>query len=431
MTPLLFPPDSPLDAATRLGVAALAGLAVGIEREWSGHARGHDARFAGLRTFLILGLTGGLAGLLSTASRPVEGAIVLAAGGALVVAAFILTMRRPDAEMDATTEAVALAILGLGFLAGGGQLAIPAGATALLVLVLGEKQRLHGLVDRFEAAELQAAARFAVMALVILPLLPSTVLPFGSRISPRSLWTLVLFFTAINFGGYLARRAAGPRRGYAIAGALGGLVSSTLVTLQFARRSREEPEHAGALALGTVAACTILPLRLLAITAVLSPSVSLAAVPYLLPPALLGAALVAVGIRRGAHGTGGEAPAAKSPLNVLASIRMVLFFWVTLLAIDWLKGAFGSTGVLTSAVVLGLTDTDALTVAMARLGTGGMTTLAAQGIAVGVVSNTAVKLVLALVLGSPAFRRRAGVGLFALGAAVAVGMFWTVSGIGR
>ncbi len=421
MTSLIFPPDSGLDAATRLGVAALAGLAVGIEREWSGHARGPAARFAGLRTFLILGLTGGLAGLLSAASRSLEGAVVLAAGAALVLAAFVVTMRRPDAEVDGTTEAAALAILGLGFLAGGGQLAIPAGATALLVLALGEKQRLHRLVERVEAAELQAAARFAVMALVILPLLPSTVLPFGSEISPRGLWTLVLLFSAINFGGYLARRAVGPERGYAIAGALGGLVSSTLVTLQFARRSREEPEHAGALAMGVVAACTILPLRLAAITAVLSPAVALAALPYLLPPALLGAVMVTVALRRSPV-VAGEAPAAKSPLNVMASIRMALFFWVALLAIGWLKTEFGSVGVLTSAVVLGLTDMDALTVAMARLGDGSATSLAAQGIAVGVVSNTVFKLALSLALGSPAFRRWAGLGLLALGAAVGVGM---------
>lgn len=420
--PLITPPATLLEAATRLGVGALVGLAVGIEREWSGHADGRGGHFAGLRTFLILGIAGAVGGLLSAAGNEVEGAVVLLGAVALTVAAFVVTMRRPDVEIDGTTEVAALAVTGLAALAGGGQLALAAGAVAVMVLFLGEKRRLHGMVAKVGEQELQAAVRFAVMALVILPILPTTPLPLGGDLSPRGLWTLVLLFSAINFGGHIARRVAGAELGYGIAGLLGGVVSSTLVTLQFSRRSREEPEHAAALALGTIAACTVLPLRLLAIIGVLAPEVALAALRFLVPPAVVGAGIILAGIRRTAPTTSGEPLTGRSPLQVWASIRMAGAFLLALLAIDWLREVWGTTGVFTSAILLGLTDMDALTVAMTRLSGSEGATLAAQGIAVGVLSNTAFKATLALGLGTPGYRRRVAAGLAALGAAVAVGL---------
>jgi uncharacterized membrane protein (DUF4010 family) len=402
-------------------VAALLGLAVGIEREWSGHARGPAAHFAGLRTFLILGLAGGVAGLLTASGDRLEGAIVLLGGVALGVAAFVVAMRRTEVELDGTTEVAALAVLGLAVLAGGGQLALASGAVAVIVLVLGEKHRLHGMVKLLGETELQAAARFAVMALVILPLLPATPLPWGGEISPRGLWILVLLFSAINFGGYIARRMVGPERGYGVAGILGGVVSSTLVTLQFARRSREEPEHAKALALGTVAACTVLPARLLIITAVLAPSVALESLRFMIPPVVVGLLLLAWSFRKTSGGAGGFT-AGRSPLQVFSSIKMAGAFLGALLAIDWLTGIWGTTGVYTSAILLGLTDMDALTVAMTRLGATESAELAARGIAVGVISNTAFKTAVAVILGNPAFRIRVALGLGVLAAAVGVGL---------
>ncbi|MEI2721331.1 MAG: MgtC/SapB family protein [Gemmatimonadales bacterium] len=425
LEPLVIPASDGLQAALRLGIAGLIGLGAGIEREWSGHATGPAARFAGLRTFLILGLCGGVAGLLSAGDLPLVGAVLLAGGVGLVIAAYVLTMRRPAAEADGTTEAAALVILALGLLAGIGQLALASGAGALVVLALGEKRRLHGMVAKVGEPELQAAARFAVMALVILPILPTTPLPFGGEISARGLWTLVLLFSGINFIGYLARRAVGPERGYGLAGLLGGLISSTLVTMQFARRSRAEAHHAGALSLGVIAACTVLPLRLLVILGVLAPTVGQAALPFLLPPALAGIVILAAAYRRTGSGAGGKAEDDKSPLHVLASARMAVLFWLALIGIEYLEQRWGSTGVYTSAVLLGLTDMDALTVAMARLAAGPATALvAAKGVAIGVISNTVFKAGLGVTLGSPAFRTRLVLGLLALGAAVGVG--WLV-----
>jgi uncharacterized membrane protein (DUF4010 family) len=169
-------------------------------------------------------------------------------------------------------------------------------------VLLVEKSRLHALVDRIDDDELRAAARFGVMAIVILPLLPvGPVSQFGG-IRPRDLWALVLFFTGISFCGYLARRLFGAERGYPLAGLLGGLISSTSVTFTFARLSSREVALSPPLAIGTLAACTVLFARVLVASAFLNPAVTWRLLPYLVPPLLVGASALAVWWRGAAEG---------------------------------------------------------------------------------------------------------------------------------
>ena len=141
---------------------------------------------------------------------------------------------------------------------------------AVSTLLLVEKSHLHALVARIDDDELRAAARFGVMAIVILPLLPEG--PYGplGGVKPRELWLLVLFFSGLSFAGYVARRMFGPGRGYPVAGLLAGLVSSTNATFMFARQSRRDVELSRPLAIGTIAACTVLFPRVLVATLVLN-----------------------------------------------------------------------------------------------------------------------------------------------------------------
>jgi uncharacterized membrane protein (DUF4010 family) len=212
-----------------------------------------------VRTFLLLGLLGGLGATLSDLAGPAVGLVVVAAGATLVVGAYIVTARSGD--VDGTTEVSALVVLAAGALAGTGHLALASGLSALTALVLVEKGRSHALVHRLHSETLEAAARFAVLALVVLPLLPEGPLGPAPGLRPRELWALVLLFSGLSFGGFLALRLAGPDRGYALAGLLGGLVSSTAVTLSFSRESRHETAPGRALGSGVIAACTVLLVR--------------------------------------------------------------------------------------------------------------------------------------------------------------------------
>lgn len=422
-------PSADVGTLARLAVAGLVGLAIGIEREWSGHASGPDARFAGVRTFLLLSLLAGVAGWMLSAGETGAALVLLAGAVALPIAAYAVAARPGGAAVDGTTEAAALLVVALGAIAGAGELRLAAGIGALAAFALGEKARVRRLVPRIAEEELRAALQFAVLALVVLPLLPDRAYgPLGG-VRPRSLWIVVLLFSGLNFAGYVARHAVGRARGYALTGMLGGVISSTAVTLHFARKSRGEPELGRALALGVVGACTVLFPRVGLVSAVLNPAVALALVPFLGPPFLAGVAMVAWASLRARDRDGaGDVPDARNPLRLGSSIQMALAFQLVLMAIAWVQQTWGTPGVMASAAVLGLTDVDALTLSMNRLGDrAGMVPLAATAVCVGILANTAFKLALGMALGSPPFRRAVAAGMLLLLAATAAG-FWLGGG---
>jgi uncharacterized membrane protein (DUF4010 family) len=410
-------------AAVRLAIAALVGLAVGTEREWSGPPAGPQRRFAGLRTFLLFGLVGGTAGILAAVNLEPLAIVMLLPCGAFVVAAYVGSVRTGEHELHGTTEAAAFVVLGLGLLAGLGYLALAAGSVTVVVLALAEKENLHWIVRRIGREELFAALQFLVLALVILPLLPSGPYEHLLGLRPRALWAVVVVLSGLNFVGYLARKAVGPARGHVVTGLLGGVLSSTLVTLQSSRLSRSEPEHSGSLALGVIAACTVLPLRVLLVTLVLRTELSVASLPYMLPPLAVGAALLVISLRRAPRGapmpTGGP-----SPLRLASALKMALGFQVAIIAVAFAQARMGGAAVLGSAALVGVADMDALTVAMTRLTDGpDVLRIAAHGIAIGALASTGFKMILSM-LGSAAFRRRAIGGLAAMGVTLLLATWW-------
>lgn len=150
-------------------IATLGGLAVGLEREWSGHATGPQARFAGVRTLTLLGILSGLSGWLWTRHFETLAAILIAASGGLVVAAYVAASRR---DVEGTTEVASLVVLAAGLAAGVGAWALAGSVIAVTTLLLVEKSKIHDVARKLDDTSLRAAIRFGVMAIVILPLLP-------------------------------------------------------------------------------------------------------------------------------------------------------------------------------------------------------------------------------------------------------------------
>ena len=398
-------PDS-IDTAIRLAVAGLVGLAVGIERERSGHASGPGQHFAGTRTLLLIGLLGGLGGLFVAYGAAPVGTSLVAAGALLTVVAYVLSARRTTPHTaDGTTEAAALVVLALGMLAGGGALRLASGTGAVVVLALAEKRRLHSWVTRLDPVEMRAALQFAVLALVVLPLLPATLATPVGALTPRGTWIFVLIISALNFSGHVARRLIGAERGYTLTGALGGVVSSTAVTMDFARESQHDMTHGAAYATGVVAACTVLAPRLFIVLLVLNHEVAMASVRYLVAPLLVGA-LLTLWIGRLKHAPrAAAAPAAESPLRLGTALQMAAAFQLVLLVMVFVRRQYGDAGVYTSAALFGATDVDALAVAMTRTGDSTFSAVAGRAIAVGIASNTVLKLGISLVVGRGVFRR--------------------------
>lgn len=394
-------------------IAALGGLAVGLERQWSGHATGPKKRFGGVRTFTLLGILSGISGWLWVSQFELVSAVLLAAAAALVVVAYAAAARH---EVEATTEVAALVVLAAGLAAGIGSWAFSAGAIAVTTLLLVEKSRLHDLARKVDDTSLRAGVRFGVMAVVILPLLPEGPFGPGAGFRPRTLWLAVLIFSGLSFAGYLARKSLSGTLGYPVAGVLGGLMSSTGVTFSFSRLSRSQPKAGGPLAVGVIGACTVLFLRVLVATATLNSALALAVAPYFAIPFAVG--LMATAVIWRASGTAADRePEARNPLQFWSSIQMAALFQVVLYVMRWLEGSMGDQGLLISGAVLGLTDVDALTISMARGIQTTDWTIAAKALCIGVLSNTLLKTVVALILGQGRFRLLTGAGLVGIGIA--------------
>lgn len=409
----------PFEELPHLLVAALGGLAVGVEREWSARADGGVQRFAGVRTFLLLGLVSGIAARLAASGAAVAGSILL--GGAVLLTVSAFTVRAVRGDPEATTEVAALVVLGSGWLSGSGHIVLGSALAALTALVLAEKTWMHGTVERLRSEEIAAGARFAVLALVVLPILPAG--PFGPApgIRPQELWILVLIVSGIGFLGYVAVRWAGPEKGWGLAGLLGGLVSSTGVTLSFSRESRSEAAAGGPLAVGVVAACSLVPFRVTVLATLLSPAIGREVLPLLSVP--MAAGLVAILLLRRRPTEPATASGPGNPLRLLSALQLAAAFQVVLYAVDAARRAFGSQGLLLSSALAGLADVDALLYSMYKLGQASTgPDLAARALAVGVLANTLLKLALAVTVGTGSFRRLAGAGLLALCAASVAGL---------
>ena len=409
-----------LNDALGILIAILGGAAVGVERQWSGHASGPKARFAGIRTFTLLGLAAGIAGLLWADGQHALATIILAGCVALIVVAYAAASR---VEVDGTTEVAALVVLAAGTLSGMHHLKLASAAMALTTLLLIEKSRLHNLVARIDDASLHAAVRFTVMALVILPLLPSG--PYGpwGGIRPRQLWALVLFFSGLSFVGYLSHRLISARRGYTIAGMLGGIISSTNVTFAFARTSRSEAASGTALAIGAIAASAVMCIRVLVATAVLNPAASVSLARYLIAPFLTAAAIGVVGSFKGEQSESRET-LPSNPLQFTSALQMAVLFQLVIFGVRWAEGKFGQPGVFVSAGLLGFTDVDALVISIAKNAAAQLSSSTiAQAITIGVLANTILKLGIAVVVGSGRFRSLVGAGLCAVAVACAVSIW--------
>jgi uncharacterized membrane protein (DUF4010 family) len=404
-----------LNQLSGMMVAILGGAAVGLERERSGHAIGPRARFGGLRTFTLLGVIAGVAGFLIASDRGMAGALLVAGAIGLVVAAYSRASLR---DVDATTEVAALVVLAAGVLSGTGGIYLGAGLTTVTVMLLAEKPTLHALARRLDDTTLVAAARFAVMAIVILPLLP--VGPFGPApgVKPRELWLLVLLFSALSFIGFIFRRLFGTR-GYLVAGLLGGLVSSTSVTLTLARLSRTHTRDAAAMAGGALAASTVLFARVATVIAVLDVSLLPLALWYL-APAFAAGAVSLLFLQRSSGNAEPVAGEMKNPLEFRAAIEMAVLFQAVLFGVHAAQAFIGSLAVLVSGFLLGLTDVDALTLAMVRNATALSPALATRAIAVGVLANTLLKAAVAIAIGNRHFSKPALLGLAAIAAVLGI-----------
>src|SRR5215470_2301867 len=243
--------DGGIDLATvrDFGTALLIGALVGIEREKRKSAEA-EAGIGGLRTFVLMALLGAISGWLTNALHmPALLVAVLVVVGAAVLAGYVLTARARPESLGLTTESAALVVCLLGAMTTLGYRELAVALSIVTAAVLAYKQPLHGLVAKLSWDDIFAGLRLLLATFIVLPLLPSRAVDPWGALNPYSLWLLVLLISSLSLIGYVGSRWLGAERGIVLTGLTGGLVSSTAVTLSFARQSREDTRSATGLTL--------------------------------------------------------------------------------------------------------------------------------------------------------------------------------------
>ncbi|MFN5822321.1 MAG: MgtC/SapB family protein, partial [Novosphingobium sp.] len=266
-------PDMELDAVVSIALALALGLLIGIERGWTQRDQAAGSRFAGIRTYGLLGLAGGLGGALQTAF-PALSAVLLAATAVLVVMGYWRSTRGQQAapaSISGTASLVGLLTLACGFVAGAGGHALASAATGVMVLVLAMRHQLHDWISRLDEREVLAIAHFALISLVILPLLPDTPMGPLDAWRPRQIWLVVVLVCGFSFLGYIAARRLGASRGILATAAAGAVVSSTAVTASLAGKMRDRAEDPAVLGSGIALASAVMFLRVIVLVAALAP----------------------------------------------------------------------------------------------------------------------------------------------------------------
>jgi uncharacterized membrane protein (DUF4010 family) len=399
------------DLISRLAVALAIGLLIGLERGWRTREEASGSRTAGIRTFAVSGLLGGILGATATAmggAASVGGGILVGLGFAAyaaVIAAFCRDENRADRTFSATTAVAAMATFALGVYTLIGDVRAGAAAAVAVAIILAMRESLHGWVANITWPELRSALVLLAMTIIALPIVPDAAIgPYGN-VNPREIWIIAIVLASVSFAGYAAVKYLGTTRGTLLAGAAGGLVSSTAVTITNARRASATAGSSRILAAGVALASGVMFLRVMVIAVVLNADLVVILGPTLLTAALAAAAFALVAVYRYDR----AAPDAqeigfRNPFGFWSVVGFALLLAFVIVAGRALGETFGASGAIAGAAVAGLFDVDAITVSMARLAPHPLDTKsAAIAIIVAAATDTLGKIAIGAALGGSRF----------------------------
>jgi uncharacterized membrane protein (DUF4010 family) len=403
-------------ALTALAAAIASGLLIGMERGWSQRERPDGSRIAGIRTFGLLGLIGGLAGQIPD----IMAAALALATGLVIVSGYRATIRS-DA-VSATTAISALLTFAVGMIAVRQSPTVALAAAAATFGLLSARRSLHGLLRGLEESEIDAVARFVLVALVVLPVLPDAdVGPYGAW-NPRRIWLVVVMVTGLSFAGYAAAKRFGAERGILVVAICGAIVSSTAVTADYARRLRSQPEDRNALNAGIALASIVMFVRVQVLTAILVPRALPTLALAMAPATLVAGGFALLAWLRQRHA---PAPPVKlgNPFDFAPALMLAGLVAVLSLVARWALARFGADEMAVVLAITGMMDVDAAVMAMSGLPAATIApALAGLVLAGPVLANTAIKAVMAITIAPGRLGWQAALPLLAALAASAAGL---------
>ena len=389
-----------LDLVLDLTTALAIGLLIGTERGWRERDFEDIRQAAGIRTFTLAGLLGGFSALLAGHFGVWAWAVMALLVGLLAVAGYLADVRR-SGDQGMTSEVALLATFLLGSLAVADSRLLAAGGGVVVALLLSLKESLHAVLKHLDARELSAAFKLLFISVVMLPVLPDQGYGPWQVFNPYASWWMVVLIAGLGFAAYVAVRLTGTRHGLLITALLGGLVSSTAMTMTLARMHEQRRLQ------------PLLAAGLLATSALMFPRVALEVglvnaelLPRLLPPLLVATLVYAGGAllywRRASQEqapASGEPPL-KNPFELGPALRFAALLALILFLVEAGRRYLGDVGVYLVSLLSGLADVDAITLSLASNALGGLDAeVASRGIVLAVASNSLVKAALIALIG--------------------------------
>lgn len=385
--------NSSLDHFLALAVALSIGLLIGIERGWRERDRSEGRRIAGIRTFGLTGLLGGLWALLGQQLGTVLLGIAFAVLAVLLIVAHLKDVE-VDRDVGITTVMAALVTFALGALAVEGYLALSAAGAVVTTALLSLKPVLHSWLKKLQTRELYSGIKLLLISVVVLPVLPDKGFGPWQSLNPYLIWWMVVLIATISFAAYVSMQLVGTKKGILMTGLLGGLASSTATTLHLSRLAKNKPLQ-GIVSGGIIVAATTMFPRVLVEVMIVNHQL----LAYLWLPLLsmtVAAIISIIIIRPWQTPQQLEPVSVSNPMDLWPAIKFGVLLGLIMLLSQALQHFWGDTGIYILAAVSGLADVDAITLSLANMAKNEIhPQIASQAIVLAVIVNTIVKAVLA------------------------------------
>lgn len=410
----------PFDNDTLIGLALALGLGllIGVERERR-KGEGAQRRFAGVRTFALVALSG-------AAAQALQQPLLTFAAALLVAALIALSYWRDRTDDPGVTTEVALFVTFLLGVLAMEQASLAAGVAVVVAALLAAREPMQRFATRtLSTQELRDALVLAGAALLILPLAPNVALPWLGGVNPYRVWLLVVWIMAVQAGAHVALRWLGPGRGLPLSGLAGGFVSSTATVAAMGARAREQPQFTLACVCAALLSTVATSVQLAMITLLLAPSLLATLWPSLASAFASALLLALVAYRRGVAAS--EAPEANGrAFSLPLSLGMALLLSAMMAAVTWLEATWGVAAVYAGAALAGLADVHGAVAAVLTLAANdaSLAPLVWPALLLAFASNTVSKLIAAFAAGGSRYGAFTSAGLIAVAVAAVLPWLW-------
>ncbi len=389
-------------------IALALGFLIGMEREFAKRAPDKEEQFAGVRSYTLITLFGFLCAYLAESYGDWILIIGLVGLISLVVAAYVVSAK--PGSYGISTELSGILAFVIGAVVFKGEVLFAVIVTVVVTALLSLKLRLHSFIATLTPKDIQAFIQFVIISAVILPFLPNTPMGPNGVWNLREIWIMVILVTGISLGGYLLDKILGPTKGTLVSGIIGGLVSSTAVTLSLAQRSRKYPNGPHIVSAASIIGATaVLYPRIWLIVWVVDQELAIRMVPSFAFITLVTFGIAYLIQRKGGEGTVVDIPTT-NPLNFGVSIQFAILFMVVLWLMDVASAESSVQGLYATSLVFGATNMDVITLSIARSTESVGISIAVIAVLLATLSNTVMKFLIVVFFGNKAMIKWVGLG---------------------